>query len=63
MVERAQRYVKDGFKAIKMQSGMLYDGRQDVENLSMMRDALGEDVDIMTDVNMAWTDAEAIKIG
>ena len=63
MVERAQRYVKDGFKAIKMQSGMLYDGRQDVENLSMMRDALGEDIDIMTDVNMAWTADEAIKIG
>ena len=53
MVERAQRYVKEGFKAIKMQSGVLYDGNQDVENLSKMRDALGENIDIMTDVNMA----------
>ena len=63
MVERAQRYVKEGFKAIKMQSGMLYDGHQDVENLSKMRDALGENIDIMTDVNMAWSSDEAIKIG
>ena len=63
MVERAQRYVKEGFKAIKMQSGVLYDGNQDVENLSKMRDALGENIDIMTDVNMAWSADEAIKIG
>ena len=46
-----------------MQSGVLYDGNQDVENLSKMRDALGENIDIMTDVNMAWSADEAIKIG
>ncbi|MBH68811.1 MAG: hypothetical protein CMM58_10705 [Rhodospirillaceae bacterium] len=63
MVDRAERYVENGFKAIKMQSGIVYDRHQDIQNLARMRDKLGPHIDIMTDVNMAWTPDEAIIIG
>ena len=63
MVERAQRYVADGFTSIKMQCGILYDRHQDVRNVALMRDKLGPEIDIMIDANMAWTADEAIIIG
>ena len=63
MIEKARRYVDRGFTAVKMQMGHLYDDRTDIENLSKMRDALGPDIDIMVDVNMAWTADRAICIG
>jgi len=63
MVERAQRYVAQGFGAIKMQCGHMFDRHQDVRNVAMMRDALGADVEIMIDCNMGWTADEAIVIG
>ncbi len=63
MVEKAQRYVEQGFSAIKMQAGHLWDGHQDAANVAKMREALGPAVDIMIDVNMGWTADEAIRIG
>jgi len=35
----------------------------DVANVAAMRDALGEDIAIMVDVNMGWTVDEAIVVG
>ena len=63
MVDRAQRYVDQGFRAIKMQCAHVFDRHQDVRNVAMMRDALGPEVDIMIDVNMGWTADEAIITG
>ena len=63
MVEKAKEYVAEGFKAIKMQSGHFYSAAEDVANLRAMRDALGPEIDIMTDVNMDWTADYAIQMG
>lgn len=63
MVEKAQAYVDQGFTAIKMQVGHLYDADTDVAHVAQMREALGQGVDIMVDVNMAWTADEAIVVG
>ena len=63
MVERAQRYVAEGFDAIKMQCAHLYDRHQDVHNVALMREALGPRVEIMIDCNMGWTADEAIVTG
>lgn len=63
MVDRAKRYVDQGFTSIKMQAGILFDRHQDVRNVAMMRDALGPEIDIMIDVNMAWTADQAIITG
>jgi L-alanine-DL-glutamate epimerase-like enolase superfamily enzyme len=63
MVEKAHGYVEQGFQAIKMQVGHLYDDPTDVENVRKMRDAMGHKIDIMIDVNMAWTADRAIQVG
>lgn len=63
MIEKAQRYVAQGFKAVKMQVGHMWDDRTDLDNVRRMREALGPDIDIMIDVNMAWTADKAILMG
>ena len=63
MIEKAQRHVANGYKAIKMQAGHLHDHRTDVDNVRQMREALGPDIDIMLDINMAWTADTAILMG
>src|SRR3546814_4804698 len=52
MAEKAQHYVDAGFKAIKMQAGHMWSLNQDVAHVRQMRDALGDEVDIMIDINM-----------
>lgn len=63
MIDKAQRYIEDGFTSIKMQVGHMYDKHTDVANVAAMRDAVGEEIDIMVDVNMAWTADQAIEVG
>lgn len=63
MIEKAQRYVADGFTAIKMQAGHVFDRHQDVDNVRRMREALGPKIEIMVDVNRGWTADTAIQIG
>jgi D-arabinonate dehydratase len=63
MIEKAQRFVARGFKAIKMQAAHLHTPNEDVANVAAMREALGPDVEIMIDVNMGWTADEAIRTG
>ncbi|MDP6344743.1 MAG: mandelate racemase/muconate lactonizing enzyme family protein [Alphaproteobacteria bacterium] len=63
MVDKARAYVEQGFGAIKMQVGHMYDHATDLANVAAMRSALGDGVDIMVDVNMGWTADEAIAVG
>ena len=63
MIKKAKRYVDQGFPAIKMQVAHCFTHDEDVENVRAMRDALGDDVLIMVDVNQGWTADEAIAVG
>ena len=63
MVEKAKRFVSEGFSAIKMQVGHTWTEAEDVEHVRRVREAVGPDVDIMVDVNMAWTADTAILMG
>jgi L-alanine-DL-glutamate epimerase-like enolase superfamily enzyme len=63
MIEKAERYVREGFPAIKMQVAHVASHDQDVENVAAMRAALGAGIDIMVDVNQGWSAAEAIEVG
>lgn len=63
MAEKGARFVSQGFKAIKMQVGHIWTDAEDVANVALMRDTVGPDVDIMVDVNMAWTADKAIIMG
>ena len=63
MIEKAQRFVGMGMKAIKMQAAHIRPWREDVKNVRAMREALGPDIEIMIDVNMGWTADTAIQAG
>ena len=63
MIDKAQRFVADGFEAIKMQVAHVFTHDEDVINVRDMRDALGPDIEIMVDVNQGWTADEAIEVG
>jgi D-arabinonate dehydratase len=63
MIEKAETYVDQGFGAIKMQVGHLYDRHQDARHVADMRAALGPEVEILVDANMAFTTDDAIHLG
>jgi len=59
-VGEAQRYVKAGFKSIKVKIGRSL--RDDSESLMSVRRALGSEVPITADANQAYAPAEAKKL-
>ncbi|MFN4089546.1 MAG: mandelate racemase/muconate lactonizing enzyme family protein [Alphaproteobacteria bacterium] len=63
MVEKARRYAEAGFTAIKMQAGHMWSLNEDIAHVRQMRDALGDAVDIMIDINCGWTADTAIAMG
>ncbi len=63
MIEKAEHYVAKGFSTIKMQTGHVFTADEDVVNVRDMRDALGDSIGIMVDVNQAWSADEAIAVG
>lgn len=63
MIEKAERFVAEGFTAIKMQVAHLFSHDEDVANVRDMRAALGDRIEIMVDVNQGWTPDEAIAVG
>src|ERR1700704_3592340 len=63
MIEKALHFVKQGYKAIKMQVAHVHTPAEDLDNVRRMREALGPDIDIMIDVNMGWSADVAIEMG
>ena len=63
MIEKAQNFVAEGYKAIKMQVAHIFTHDEDVANVRSMRAALGPDIEIMVDVNQGWSADEAIAVG
>ena len=62
MIEKARRYVAQGYPAIKMQVAHLHTLEQDLTNVRRMREALGDGIEIMIDVNQGWTADVAIPM-
>jgi L-alanine-DL-glutamate epimerase-like enolase superfamily enzyme len=63
MIEKARRYVAEGYTAIKMQVAHVHDRHTDLANVRRMREALGPEIEIMIDVNMGWSADMAIQMG
>jgi len=60
MIEKAERYVAQGYSAIKMQVAHLFTAEEDEVNVRDMREALGDSIDIMVDVNQGWNADNAL---
>lgn len=63
MIEKAEKFVAQGFTAIKMQVAHCFTHDEDIANVRDMRETLGDEVEIMVDVNQGWTVDEAIAVG
>lgn len=57
--EQALRYVQEGYDTLKVKVGR--DIEQDVRRLAAIRDAVGWDVQIRIDANMAWSRSTAVR--
>jgi D-galactarolactone cycloisomerase len=56
----AKLYISQGFKAMKMKVGLGV--KADVENVKMMREIIGPDIQLMVDSNHAYTLREATEL-
>jgi L-alanine-DL-glutamate epimerase-like enolase superfamily enzyme len=54
LVEEAQRYVDQGYKALKMRGGRGLPGRGDIESARALRKAFGDKIDLLVDVNSEY---------
>ena len=62
MIEKAENYLKRGFKSIKMQVAHCFTNEEDIANVRDMRSALGEEIGLMIDVNQGWGVDETIEV-
>ena len=62
LVEEAQGFVAQGFRAMKMRLG-LPDPADDIARVKAVRDAIGPTVKLMADANQGLTEAQAIRLG
>ncbi|MDW8041027.1 MAG: dipeptide epimerase [Nitrososphaerota archaeon] len=59
MAKDAVKAVKRGFKALKVKVGV--NPQEDVERVKLIREAVGDDVQIRIDANQGWTPKQAIQ--
>jgi L-alanine-DL-glutamate epimerase-like enolase superfamily enzyme len=62
LVRDACQLVERGFDAVKVKIGRP-DPREDLRRIAAVRKAVGPAIDIMTDVNCAWTLPQAVQYG
>lgn len=60
LAEEAAQYVKLGYRAMKMKVGLCIE--EDIENVSMVREAIGPHINLMIDANHAYNLREAILL-
>jgi D-galactarolactone cycloisomerase len=56
LVKEAERYVKNGYKALKMRGGRGYPDNGDIESAKALRRAFGNDIELLIDVNSEYGD-------
>ena len=59
-IDEAKRYVAQGFKAIKMKVGLGI--KEDIKNVQLIREVIGNGIDLMVDANHAYTYREAVEL-
>jgi len=60
MAKDAAKAVNKGFKALKVKVGV--NSTEDVERLKLIREAVGDNVEVRLDANQGWTPKQAIEV-
>jgi L-talarate/galactarate dehydratase len=63
LAEAARREVERGFRAVKLRLGLGRPLKDEEARVKAVREAVGDDVDIMVDINQDWTPYQAIRSG
>ena len=63
LAEAGPRLVEMGFKQMKTHMGAEPTVDREVERIRVLREGIGEDIDLMRDINQLWTVNQAIDIG
>ena len=63
LAEAGPRLVEMGFKQMKTQMGAEPTPKQEVARIRVLREAIGDDIDLMCDINQLWNVNQAIDIG
>ena len=63
LAETAPYLVEMGFKQMKTQMGAEPTVARELERMRVIREAIGDDIDLMCDINQLWTVNQAIDIG
>ena len=63
LAEAGPRLASMGFKQMKTQLGAEPTVAREIERIRVLRDAIGDDIDLMCDVNQLWSVNQAIGIG
>lgn len=62
VIAEAEAFRAQGHRAMKMRIGRA-DFRADIERVSRVREALGDGIELLVDVNQAWSESVAIQAG
>ena len=62
LAEAGPRLVQMGFKQMKAKMGAEPTVDREVERMRVLREGIGEDIDLMCDINQLWTVNQAIDI-
>ena len=63
LAEAGPRLVEMGFKQMKTQMGAEPTAEREVARIRTLRNAIGDDIDLMCDINQLWNVNQAIDIG
>ncbi|MSQ06575.1 MAG: mandelate racemase/muconate lactonizing enzyme family protein [Dehalococcoidia bacterium] len=63
LAEAGPRLVEMGFRQMKTQLGAEPSAAKAVERIQVLREAIGDDIDLMCDINQLWSVNQAIDIG
>ena len=63
LAEAGPRLVASGFRQMKTQMGAEPTAEREVARIRTLRDAIGDDIDLMCDINQLWNVNQAIDIG
>ncbi len=63
LAETAPRLVAMGFKQMKMQLGAEPTVQRELERVRVVRESIGEEIDLMCDINQLWNVNQAVEIG
>ncbi|MCI0440174.1 MAG: mandelate racemase/muconate lactonizing enzyme family protein [Chloroflexi bacterium] len=63
LAETAPKLVEKGFKAMKFRMGAENSAAKEIARMKVMREAVGDDIHLMVDINQGWDVNQAITIG